>query len=258
MKVRVLGAHHLEIQPAKHTCFLLDGSIAIDAGSLMTATSSKEQKNIQAILLTHRHLDHVRDLPTLGLANLHYPGTIDLYSLPETLDTVFSRIMDGTLYPDFSTDLTGNGPKYLRHSITPGESFSVLDYSVRAISVPHTAPTIGYVIQQNQGRSFAYCGDTGGGLLTFFQDPLKPDPLFVEVTFGSGAEELAKVTGHLTPKLLRSEIIDAMEHGLPIPRLLVVHRNPDHESEISQELERVSSELEVEIVLAQEDMIVEV
>ena len=78
MKVRVLGAHHLEIQPMRHPCFLLDGSVAIDAGSLMTSTSSKDQKNIQAILLTHRHLDHVRDLPTLGLANLNYPGTISL------------------------------------------------------------------------------------------------------------------------------------------------------------------------------------
>lgn len=258
MKVRVLGAHHLEIPPAKHTCFLLDGSIAIDAGSLMPATTSNEQKNIEAILLTHRHIDHVRDLPTLGLANLHYPGTIDLYSLPETLDTVFSRIMDGTLYPDFSTDLTGKGPKYQRHGITPEVPFSVQDYSVRAISVPHAAPTIGYVIQQGQGRSFAYCGDTGGGLLPFFQDPLKPDPLFLEVTFGSEAEELAKVTGHLTPELLRSELIQVIEHGLHIPKLLVVHRNPDHELEISQELDRVSSELEVEIVLAQEDMIVEV
>ena len=63
MRVRVLGAHNLEVGNVRHTCFLVDGTIAIDAGSLMTSTSREERESIQAVLLTHRHFDHVRDLP---------------------------------------------------------------------------------------------------------------------------------------------------------------------------------------------------
>ena len=47
MKVRILGAHNLELQQARHTCFLVDDLIAIDAGSLMTTLSLEELKKIQ-------------------------------------------------------------------------------------------------------------------------------------------------------------------------------------------------------------------
>ena len=257
MNIRVLGAHHIEVQDAKHTCFLLDDRISIDAGSVMTSTTAEEQQNIQAFLITHRHLDHIRDLPGFGLANLDYPGTVPIYSLQETLDSIFSHVMGGDLYPDFSVDLTGNGPKYERCPITPGTPFDVEGYSVLAIPVPHPAPAVGYIIQDPEGKSFACCGDTGGGLLPFFQDPRKPDPIFLEVTFGSKAANLAKLTGHLTPELLKDEIIEVMKHNLPIPRLFAVHMNPSHEEEIAEELVRVSSDLGVGITIAKEGMIVE-
>ena len=257
MEIRVLGAHHIEVQAAKHTCFLLDGRIAIDAGSMMTTTTPEEQQNIEAFLITHRHLDHIRDLPGFGLANLDYPGTVPIYSLQGTLDSIFSHVMGGDLYPDFSLDLTGNGPKYERCPVTPETPFDVVGYSVLAIPVPHPAPAVGYIIQHPEGKSFAYCGDSGGGLLPFFQHPRKPDPIFLEVTFGSKAGNLAKLTGHLTPEMLRDEIIQVMEYNLPIPRLFAVHMNPAHEEEIAEELLRVSSDLGVGITIAKEGMIVE-
>lgn len=97
MNIRVLGAHNMEVDHARHTCFLLDGVVAIDAGSLMTSLTQEEMDGIQALLLTHRHFDHVRDVPSLGLSTLDNGGTISMYSLPETLDAVRSRLMDGVL-----------------------------------------------------------------------------------------------------------------------------------------------------------------
>ena len=93
--------------------------------------------------------------------------------------------------------------------------------------------------------------------MPFFQDPRKPDPIFLEVTFGSKAANLAKLTGHLTPELLKDEIIEVMKHNLPILRLFAVHMNPSHEEEIAEELVRVSSDLGVGITIAKEGMIVE-
>ncbi len=258
MRVRILGAHNLEVQHARHTCFLLDDVIAIDAGSLMTTLSPEEQQKIRAILVTHRHFDHIRDLPSLGLAALDNGGATSLYSLPETLEAISSRLMDGVLYPDFTKDLTGSGPRYWLQPVTAGEALSVQGYAVRPVAVPHAAPTVGYIVHQPEGTSFAYCGDTGGGLLPFFQDPFKPDPLFIEITFARRMEERAKLTGHLTPDLLGSEIKKAVRQRLAIPRIMIVHRRPDHEAEITEELAKVSSELGVEITLAHEGMTVEV
>lgn len=257
MKVRILGAHNMEVQESKHTCFLVDDAMAIDAGSLMTSLSPEELDDIKAVLVTHRHFDHVRDLPSLGLNTLYNGASVSAYSLRETLDAVFSRLMDGVLYPDLATDLTGGGPKYKLHPIAPKQVVEVLGYAVRPIEVPHAAPTLGYIIHQAEGGSFAYCGDSGGGLLPFFKDAFKPDPIFLEVTFASRMNDLAKLTGHLTPDLLRKEIEDAQTERVPIPRIMVVHRQPSHEDEIREELAKVSAELKVEIALAQENGAVE-
>ena len=258
MKVRVLGAHNLESQHTRHTCFLVDGVIALDAGSLMTSLSRDERERIRSVLLTHRHFDHIRDLPSLGLATLYNGHSIPIYSLPETLEAVFSRLMDGALYPDLTTSLNKTDPQYQPNVITPGETLDVEGYAVRPVAVPHEAPTVGYVVHQQEGGTFAYCGDTGGGLLPFFQDPSKPDLLFIEVTFPERMEELAKITGHLTPKFLRSELVEVARQNLAIPRIMIVHRAPDYEAEITEELEGGSSELGIEITLASEGMAVEV
>jgi len=253
MKVRILGAHNMEVHEAKHTCFLVDESIAIDAGSLMTSLSPEELDHIRAVLVTHRHFDHVRDLPSLGLNTLYNGSTVTAYSLRETLDTVFSRLMDGVLYPDLATDLTGSGPKYKLHPIAPKEVIEVLGFAVRPIEVPHAAPTLGYILHEAEGSSFAYCGDSGGGLLPFFKDSFRPDPVFVEVTFANRMNDLAKLTGHLTPQLLQKEIEDARGERLTIPRIMVVHRQPSHEDEIREELAKVSADAGIEIVLAEEN-----
>ena len=258
MKVRVLGAHNLEAQATRHTCFLLDDVMAIDAGSLMTALRPDEQKNIEALLLTHRHFDHVRDVPSLGLANLDHGGTISMYALPSTLEEVSARLMDGVLYPDFTKNLADHGPKYLLQAIAPGQDYDILGYMVRPISVPHSAPAVGYIVHEPDGGSFAYCGDTGGGLLPFFQDPLRPDPLFIEVTFAKRMRERALATGHLTPDLLGGELAEALRLNLPIPRIMIVHRSPYHEDEITHELNQGVSALSIEVTLAQEDMTVSV
>ena len=87
MEVRVLGAHKLESLETRHTCFLIDDVLGLDAGSLASSLSLEEQTRIKAVLLTHQHFDHIRDIPTLGLALLDQPGTIDVYSFSGALRT---------------------------------------------------------------------------------------------------------------------------------------------------------------------------
>ena len=258
MQVRILGAHNLEAQHTRHTCFLVDGVMAVDAGSLVTSLTHQEQANIKSVLVTHRHFDHVRDLPSLALSTLDLDGTTTVFGLPETLEAVTSRLMDGVLYPDFTQSLTKHGPKYQFNTINPGEEFNAVGYGIRSYEVPHAAPCVGYVISEPEGKTFAYCGDSGGGLLPFFHSPVRPEVLFIEVTFAERMEERAKITGHLTPNLLGNEISEAMRHGLEIPRIFIVHRNPDHEAEIKEELKLISAKLGVDIRLGQEDLLVDI
>ena len=154
MKIRVLGAHNMETAQTRHTCFLVDDSLAIDAGSLMTALTSHEKNRLRAILLTHRHFDHVRDLPSLGLQTMDNGVTVDLYGLPDTLDAISTRLMDGLLYPNFTVRPTPECPKYRMRPIAPGRAFNVCGLGVLPLSVPHGAPAVGFVVR----KGIVYCG----------------------------------------------------------------------------------------------------
>ena len=125
MQVRVLGAHNLETNTTHHTCFLVDGVLAIDAGSLASTLGADEQRRVSTVLLTHLHFDHARDLPTLGLATIDEPTAIDVFGEQRTLDSVRAHLLDGEVYPDLTRGLN-EGPPSLRFcSLNEGEPLSV-------------------------------------------------------------------------------------------------------------------------------------
>ena len=249
MRIRVLGAHNMETSQTKHTCFLIDDSLAIDAGSLMTALTSNEKDRLRAILLTHRHFDHVRDLPSLGLQTMDNGVTVDLYGLPDALDTVSTHLMDGLLYPNFTVRPTPEHPKYRLHATAPGRAFNVCGIEVLPLSVPHGAPAVGFVVRKGSSTA-AFTGDTGGGLLPFLAHTPPPQVLFLEVTFANSGDARARASRHLTPFFLCEELESARQRGLSLPQVVAVHRDPRHEQAILQELAEVSQRLNVTITPA--------
>ncbi|MCH7605621.1 MAG: MBL fold metallo-hydrolase [Chloroflexi bacterium] len=256
MEVRVLGAHSLESRDTKHTCMLIDGVLGMDAGSLTSTLNTQEQAQIQAVLLTHRHFDHIQSLPTLGLATLDQPGQIDVYSLQSTLDAVHQHLLNGDVYPDFTKQLNSSPPKFRFHSIEGQVPLKVLNFEVKPIPVPHAVPAVGYIVRSDDGGCVAFTGDAGGELLPFFQDSMRPQVLFVDVTFRNSAVDLARLTGHLTPWLLREQLIGALDAGLSLPRVVAVHLHPDHREQVLGELSDLAAELGVDLVTARDGMVV--
>ena len=67
MEFRVLGGHQADSTEGRPISFLIDGTIAIDAGGLTGALSMADQNRVEHVLVTHQHFDHIRDLAFLGL-----------------------------------------------------------------------------------------------------------------------------------------------------------------------------------------------
>jgi ribonuclease BN (tRNA processing enzyme) len=63
MRVKILGAHQAESRDHHFTSILIDDRMAIDAGGLTSTLTFEEQPRLEAVLITHRHFDHVKDLP---------------------------------------------------------------------------------------------------------------------------------------------------------------------------------------------------
>lgn len=256
MEIRVLGAHKLESRKTRHTCFLIDGVLGLDAGSLASALTPAEQAQVRAVLLTHHHFDHVRDLPTLGLATLSDPKSIEVYALAETLEAVRRHLLNGDLYPDLTEKLGAGPPKYRFQPVRPDVPFGVLDYRVKPIPTTHPVPTVGYRVQSDTGGCIAYTGDTSGNLPAFLQGPAVPQVLFVEVSFPDRLAGLAELTGHLTPSTLRGQLLAALAAGLTLPRLVAVHLNPEDQQELVDELGAVATELEIDLTPGYAGMVV--
>lgn len=251
MQVRVLGAHNLEDKESRHTCFLVDGVLGIDAGSLASALTPGEQRKVRALLLTHEHFDHTRDLPTLGLATLDAPRAIEVFALRETLESVRAHLMDDRVYPNLTKRLNDAPPKIRFRSITADSLFRAVGYQVKAVPASHPVPAVGYIVRSSTGDCIAYTGDTGGDLAPFFQDPLSPQVVFVDVTFSSSLESRAKLTGHLTPALLGGQIREALRTGTRLPRIVPVHVSVQHQAAVLRELSSVGAELGVDLTPAQ-------
>ena len=255
MQVRVLGAHNLETDSTHHTCFLVDGVLAIDAGSLVSTLARDEQLALRHVLLTHLHFDHTRDIPTLGLQTLDEASLIDVYSLSVTLESVRAHLMDTVVYPDLSQPLNAR-PAALRFlPINDADAFTVGEYTVKPIPVLHPVPTVGYIVRSGD-ECIAYTGDTGGRLLPFMQDDLPPSTLFVDLTYPNELEWRAEVAGHLTPDRLKAQLQQAIADNVTLPKIVPVHMSQAYEKVIMKELAIVERELGVDLEPGFEGMIV--
>ena len=254
MRVRVLGAHNLEAAGARHTCFLIDGVLAIDAGSLASSLSLAEQGGIRALLITHQHFDHCRDIPTLGLTTMGSPEPIHVYALPATLESVHAHFLNGLVYPDLTKELNDTPPRFRSHEVEPGVAFETLGYTVKPVVASHTVPAVGYIVKSPSGRSVAYTGDTDGDLLPMLQDELAPEVVFVDVTYPNRLQWRAEASRHLTPALLERQLGAALRDGVRLPRIVPMHLSLQDQDEMHEELLAVGKALDVDLAPGYEDM----
>ena len=88
MDIHILGAHNCESQKSRLISLLIDEVLAIDAGSLTSNLSFEAQQKLKAVLLTHQHYDHVRDIPALGMNFYLEKATINVYATQPVYDAL--------------------------------------------------------------------------------------------------------------------------------------------------------------------------
>ena len=255
MKLRILGAHNMESREHRMESHLIDDVLALDAGGLSRALTFREQEGIGALILSHRHFDHVRDLLPLGLARRDSGRVVEVYAIEDTVQFVKDKLLDGSLYPDFLKSPTPENPTFRLNTIEFYREFSVLDYRVIAVPVPHAVPAAGFQISAGGVKLF-YTGDTGKGLSRAW-DRVSPDVLLTEVTYGNENEDFALQIGHLTPALLEEALMDFRKvHGY-LPQVIVAHMNPIWEDAVRREIAELGGRLGIEISISHADMTLE-
>jgi len=252
MNIQVLGAHNCESQSSKFISLLIDDILAIDAGGLTSSLSFQAQQKLKAILLTHQHYDHIRDIPAIGMTFFLYKATINIYSTQSVYDALTTHLLNGKLYPNFLEQPQQN-PTIKFTIIEPYRIEQIEGYSILATEVNHSVPTIGYQVTSSDGKIVFYTGDTGPGLVNCWKY-VSPQLLITEVIAPNRYNESAKESGHLTPSLLKQELIIFQEVKGYLPQVVVVHMTPTLEKEIEAEIAVVAKALNNSITLAYEGM----
>jgi ribonuclease BN (tRNA processing enzyme) len=228
--------------PRQHlSCFIVNDSVSIDAGSLAMAANSQQRQNIRDIILTHAHLDHIAGLPLFIddlFATLAEP--IRIYAEREVIEILERDIFNWAIYPRFCELYNENGAVLEYKAFSAGEEFFVGDLRVVAVSVNHKVPTVGFIISDEK-TTFAITSDTAE-MDEFWQkvnsvDHL--DALLIECAFPDELKDLAHVSHHLTPDVLRSEIGKFKHENCPI---YVINIKPMYRDDIVAQIGKLNIE----------------
>ncbi len=250
MNIKLLGAHMRESQNTRFLSLLIDDILVLDAGGLTSSLSFPAQQKLKAILLTHQHYDHIRDIPAIALYLYLSGATINLYSTQPVYNALTTHHM---LLRSELLEQPQGCPTIKFTIIEPYQIERIEGYNVLAVKVNHVVPTVGYQITSPDGKVVFYTGDTSSGLADCWER-VAPQLLIIEASAPDRFKEFYKKRGHLTPTLLKQELISFRKLKGYLPQVVVVHLNPGLEKEIKAEIAAVAEDLNHPISVGYEGM----
>lgn len=238
MKIKVLGCYGAEFPGFKTMSFLLNDTVLLDAGSVTSSLSIEEQEKISDILITHSHLDHIKDILFLAdnLAG-RKKTPINIVGTDEILYIIQGTFLNNTVWPDFTLIPTINEPVLKFKHIQTEESIKIDHLTVKAVDVNHTVKGVGYFVSDG-GGTFMHSGDTGptDRIWQIANETKDLKAVFVETSFPNELERLADISKHLTPRLLKEELKKLDRTDIPI---YIIHMKPQYIDTLKKEITEI-------------------
>lgn len=208
-----------------------NAKILVDAGISGLATKKKLEEidvdigEIQAIMITHEHSDHIEGLKTLALRY-----KIPIYANVSTAKCIFS--------------LLGSCPNF--KIFTTGENFKLMDIEVHPFSIQHdTTDPVAFTFQSN-GLKIGICTDLGFPT-TLVRSHLKGcDYLMVEAN-----HEPSMVYASSRPQIYKQRVLGRSGHlsneacALLLSEVMGPELKHIHLAHLSQECNRAATALEI-------------
>lgn len=231
MKLRVLGCAGAEFPGHHPPAFLLNDSILIDAGTVGVALTEEEQLAIRHIFITHTHLDHIRGIAPLAdtIINSSCHHQVKVGGIGEHIAALRAHLFNNVIYPDFAT-IPMATPVVRYVEVVPEQEMPVEEFTITPYRVNHIVPAVGYVVSDGK-TAFLYTGDTGP-TSRIWREAQSVSAAIVEVSFPNEREDLALITGHLTPRLLVQEL----EKMNGTPQILITHLKPQYRETIKEQI----------------------
>lgn len=234
MKLKVLGCYGGNIPGHGMTSLLVNDTVALDAGWVSNALSLREQVKVKDILISHSHLDHTCSLPFLIDNNFSHPGfNLRIYALREVIASMKNHLFNNHTWPDFTCLPNDMTPVLKLIVVEPEQPFTINGLTFTAVPVSHIVPTAGFIVEDKKG-ALAFSSDTGP-TQRFWEVVNKVKKLkavITETSFPNAMQDLAHVSGHLTPATLEPEL-RKLKRDVPV---YLYGAKPKHLKVIKQEV----------------------
>jgi 3',5'-cyclic-nucleotide phosphodiesterase len=235
MDLRIIGCHGGETPRHRTSSFVLDDRLAIDAGALTSGMELKAQCALEAVLVSHAHLDHIRDLATIAdnrAQNQCKP--LIIAGTKETIKLLQKHFFNGKLWPDFTKIPSAAKPTITYLVLKPEVKTKIAGFTVRSILVSHTIECCAFIVEGKDG-AIAYSGDTGPTkrLWEVLNEVDNLKAMLMEVSFPNTEQRVATLSGHHTPQTLGPEM-KKYKNAKELPTLLY-HIKPVFEGQVERE-----------------------
>jgi ribonuclease BN (tRNA processing enzyme) len=239
MRLQVLGGFGGESRDCRMTCLLINGSIALDAGSLSQVLSIERQVEVHSILLSHSHMDHTNSLPFF-IENVYGKSErpIDIHASEATVYAIRKYLFNNATWPDF-TRLPNHLLPAMRFTEFQSEVPLTIDgVTFTPIPVDHLVPTHGFLIEQD-GAAVLWSSDTGPTQRLWEVANRTPNlkAVCIDTSFDNSLQDVADISLHLTPQTLEIEL-RKLQKRVPI---LVHHLKPPCVEKIHEEVKRLGN-----------------
>ncbi|MCL4557556.1 MAG: 3',5'-cyclic-nucleotide phosphodiesterase [Deltaproteobacteria bacterium] len=236
MNIRVLGCHGGELPNFRTTSFLINRHSLLDGGAITGVLSLKEQLGIEHVIITHAHADHCRD--TLFLAdNIIGAGGkgFRMYGLPVVMQDIRKYLLNWHIWPDFTEIPSKERPVITIQEVENEQAVELDGLRVTLCTVDHTVPAAGVIIE-DRSSSVVFSSDTAPTERLWEMASLKSNlkAAFIECSYPDEKNDLAALSKHLTPQLVRGEVAKI---GRDVP-VYIYHVKPQFHTLITKQLKR--------------------
>lgn len=216
------------------TSYLINDTLAVDAGALAIGLSLEEQLRIRSIIITHAHLDHIISLP-LYLTDLfeELREPVNVYATPSDFEAMQQHLLTSRVWIPLETMKNDHTDLIAFHPIKSGESFIAEGLKITPVPVTHTILTHGLIVEDDRS-ALLFTSDTGATerIWRVAQENDKLRAVFIDLSFPNKLTELARISCHHSPATLMEEL-PKIKSDVPI---FAVHLKAAHRDQVEAEI----------------------
>lgn len=240
MKIQVLGGHGGLAKGFETTSILIDDKLLIDAGAVAATLTIDQQTKIDNILISHCHLDHIKDLAFIcdncfGLR----PKPFQVHTHATVNKIIKEHLLNDIVWPDFTILPNKTNPTMVINSVNPEQLLELGEFRVTPVKVNHAHDAMGFIVEKGES-AVLFTLDTGSTdrIWEIAHKTRNLKAIFTEISFPNELQKVADLSNHHTPDSMKKEILK-MPKNIPI---VLSHLKPNYRQDILNQIREMGED----------------